>query len=463
MANDKKSAVDMTSGNIVSQILLFAFPLLLGQLFQQLYNTFDTWCVGNFVGKNSFSAVGTVGSICNMLVGFAGGFSTGAGVVISQFFGAKDEAKASRTVHTFITFMIVICLLLTVFGVLMVPTMVRFVKSPPEVAVEQRIYLTIYMAGISGLLIYNMGAAIFRAVGNSRLPFIFLVVSATLNIVLDMLFVIAFHWGTAGVAYATILSQGISAILTVIALMKTNSCIRFSVRKLCMDFSLLKKILFIGLPSSIQMAVTSFSNVFVQSYINYFGADVMGGWTAYSKLDQLLFLPMQCLGLASMTFVGQNYGSRQMKRAKTGANTALLLAMAFTAILILPITIFAPSFVTFFISASETEVIKWGSVFLRYLSPFYIICCINQVYGSALRGIGKSQLPMYIMLCTFVFARQLYLFVMANFISNTVLPIAMGYPFGWVLCSTIIVITYFICFNKEEKLHLTNRLADADL
>lgn len=446
-----KSTKDMTRGKIWPQIVSFALPLMAGQLFQMLYNTFDTWCVGNFVGKNSFSAVGTVGSIINMLIGFAGGFSTGAGVVISQYFGAKDEENVGRATHTFLAFMLLLCLALTILGVAITPTLIRFIKAPPEVAVEQKIYLTIYFSGISGLLLYNMGSAIFRAVGNSRLPFLFLVVSAFLNIIMDLIFVIVLKMGTAGVAYATIFAQAISACMVIVALKLTSSPVKLSFRKLRIDWRILSRIIIIGLPSAIQMAVTAFSNVFVQSYINYFGSDVMGGWTAYNKVDQVLFLPMQCMGLAAMTFVGQNYGAGNLKRAKKGANTALGLAVASTAILLVPVMTIAPYIVKFFITAEETEVIRYGTLFLRVISPFYILCSFNQVYSNALRGIGKSRQPMYVMLFSFVLARQIYLYVVSHYISNTVLPIAMGYPFGWMLCSTIITVTYIREFKKEEK------------
>ena len=451
MASTSKSTIDMTKGSIIPLLITFAFPILLGQLFQQLYNTFDTWCVGNFVGKNSFSAVGTVSSIINMLIGFAGGFSTGASVVISQYFGAGDENNVSRATHTFVVFMLILGLLMTVIGVCMVPVFIRMVGSPEEVAVEQAIYLNIYFGGIMGLMIYNMGSSIFRAVGNSRLPFIFLVVSALMNIVLDLVFVICFGWGTAGVAWATIISQGVSALLVVIALFRTKSPVRLSMKKMCFDVKILNSIVLIGLPSAIQMAVTSFSNVFVQSYINYFGTDVMGGWTAYSKVDQLLFLPMQTLGLAAMTFVGQNIGAKDITRAQKGANRALLLGLISTVILIGPVITFAPRVVEFFISAEEGEVVKYGTLFLQTLSPFYLLCTFNQVYGSSLRGAGKSQVPMVIMLFSFVFARQAYLYVMKNYISNTILPIAMGYPFGWMLCSILITISYLVYFRKLKR------------
>ena len=446
----KKGEKDMTKGAILPQILFFALPLILGQLFQQLYNTFDTWCEGNFVGKNSFSAVGTVGSITNMLIGFAGGFSTGAGVVISQYYGAGDKENVRRSVHTFILFMIILSLFLSIMGVALTPLLIKIIKAPPEVAKEQYSYLTIYFAGISGLLLYNMGSAIFRAVGNSKLPFAFLVVSAFLNIVMDLIFVIVLKLGTGGVALATIISQAISAILVIGALKMTKSPVSFTFRELKINWKILSRIIFIGLPSAIQMAVTSFSNVFVQSYINQFGADVMGGWTAYNKVDQIIFLPMQCMGLASMTFVGQDYGAGNIKRAKKGADIALLAALTSTLILIIPIVTLAPQVVHFFI-AGEEEVINYGTLFLRMLSPFYLLCCFNQVYSNALRGIGRSKEPMYVMLFSFVFARQIYLFVVSRFISNTIIPIALGYPFGWILCSTIITITYLISFKKEER------------
>lgn len=359
--------------------------------------------------------------------------------------------KIPHAHHTFVVFSLILCVVLTALGLFLVPTLIKFLNAPPEVQVEQKIYLTIYFLGISGLIIYNMGSSIFRAVGNSKLPFIFLVISALMNIVLDLVFVIIFKWGTAGVAWATVISQAVSAILTMIALFKTDSSVKLSIKKICFDIPILKRIAIIGLPSAIQMSLTSFSNIFVQSYINYFGSDVMGGWSAYSKLDQLLFLPMQCLGLAAMTFMGQNYGSGDLKRAKKGVNAALVMAFISTAILIIPVELFAPNVTEIFINKEETGVIYYGALFLRTLSPFYIVCCLHQVLGSALRGAGRSQIPMYMMLISFVFLRQIYLYVMSHFISNTVLPIAFSYPFGWMMCSILITISYIITMHKIER------------
>ncbi len=452
----KRTEVDMTQGNSLSLLLVFAFPLLLGNLFQQFYNMVDTWVVGNFVGKNSFSAVGTLGSIINTLIGFFLGFSNGASVVISRFFGAKNFEKVSDAVHSYVAITLILCVIFTCLGVVMVPLMLRLVKSPPEVAAEQAIYLRIYFAGVTGLLLYNMGSAILRAVGNSTLPFVFLAVCTVLNVILDLVFVIVFKLETAGVAYATILAQFVSAVLVVIMLLRSKSCIRVDIRKIRITKGMTKQIFGIGLPTALQQSLTAFSNVFVQSYINVFGADAMGGWTTYSKVDQFLFLPMQSLGLAVQTYVGQNLGAGLQKRAKKGANTGLFMAMIVTAVLIVPTMMFAVPIVKFFIDDGEAGVIEFGTLFLRYLIPCHIVACVNQVYGGALRGANKSGSAMIVMLCSFVFFRQIYLFVMSHYISNTILPIAMGYPAGWLVCSIAIGILFTKFFSDKNNLVSVN-------
>lgn len=433
--------VDMTCGSVAGHLIRFAFPLLLGNLFQQLYNMVDTWVVGNFVGNEAFSAVGSVGPIVNMLIGFFGGLASGAGVVISQYYGAKRPDAVRRAVHTSLVMTLVMGVLFTGLGLWMTPTMLRFMKTPDEVLPQSTAYLNIYFVGVLGLMLYNMGAGILRAVGDSKRPFYFLVVCAILNIVLDLFFVLYCDMGVRGVALATVLSQGVSAVLVILALLRTDSCIRLDWRALAVHWDILKKIIQVGIPAAIQMAITAFSNIFVQSYINHFGADCMSGWTAYSKLDQLLFLPMQSLALAATTFVGQNLGSSQVDRAKKGVRMASMLAIVVTAVLILSLIIpLAPYLVIFF--NSKPEVVEYGTMFLRYISPFYVLCSLNQVYGAALRGAGHSKATMFIMLGSFVVFRQIYLYVVANFISNTVMPIAMGYPAGWFLCSTLTLIYY---------------------
>ena len=442
--------VDMTSGNVYGLLIRFAVPLLLGNLFQQLYNTVDTWVVGNYVGKEAFSAVGTVSPIINMLIGTFLGLSIGAGVVISQYYGAKQEQKVSETVHTALVMTAILGVLFTFIGVLMTPPMLRLMKTPAEVFPEARRYLTIYFSGIFGLLLYNMGAGILRAVGDSQRPFYFLVLSTTLNIGLDLLFVIVFHMGVAGVAYATILAQGLSAVLVLLLLMRAKNCVRVSLSSLKLHADPLKKIIRVGIPAALQRAVTSFSNVFVQSYINFFGADVMAGWTAYTKVDAFLFLPMQSVSSGATTFVGQNLGVNDVARAKKGIRVAMIIAMACNLVIMVPVLIFAPALVRFF--NGTPAVVTYGTLFLRMMSPFYVLCCVNQILAGSLRGAGDSKTPMFIMLGSFVLFRQIYLFVVTRFISNAIVPVAMSYPAGWLVCSVATLIYYKFAHWEKHRL-----------
>ena len=435
----KAKDVDMTQGNILRHLISFAFPLLVGNIFQQLYNMVDTWVVGRYVSNEAYAAVGTIGPIINLLIGFFLGLSSGAGVVISQYYGAKRYDDVRRTVHTAITMTLIMGVLFTGVGLVMTPYMLRLMNTPENVLPQSTAYLKIYFSGIMGLMVYNIGAGILRAVGDSKRPFYFLVVCALMNTVLDLIFVLVLRMGVEGVALATILSQAVSAILVVITLISTNECIKFQPKELKIHWDMLKKIFKVGIPAAIQMAITSFSNIFVQSYINFFGDNCMSGWTTYSKVDQLLFLPMQSIALASTTFVGQNLGCNQVERARKGVSRSLVLAVGSTVLLMIPILVFAPQIVAFF--NSKPEVVDYGSMLLRWISPFYVLCCFNQIYAGALRGAGNSKAPMIIMLTSFVLFRQAYLFVMSR-VCNEIIPIAMSYPAGWLLCSTITTI-YF--------------------
>lgn len=441
--------VDMTQGSTTGHLIRFALPLLAGNLFQQLYNMVDTWVVGNFVSNEAFSAVGTVGPIINTLIGFFLGMSSGAGVVISQYYGAHGRKGTSGGTHRHSPdaaagrgF--------TGAGIAMTPLMLDLMKTPAEVAPDQATYLTIYFAGIMGLLLYNMGSGILQAAGDSRRPFYFLVVSAVVNTALDLLFVLQFGMGVEGVAYATIIAQAVSAILTMIVLMRYDGSIRLELRKLRFHWDMLKKIVSVGIPAALQMAITAFSNVFVQGYINHFGADCMSGWTAYTKIDQLVILPVQSLSMASTTFVGQNLGVGNVARAKGGVRRALLLSFAVTAVLLVPVLLLAPGLTSFF--NSKAEVVSYGALLLRLLSPFYFFFCINQIYSGALRGAGNSRMPMFIMLGSFVVFRQIYLYVMANYISNEIVPIALSYPAGWFVCSAATLLYYTHCKFDHYRL-----------
>ena len=445
----KKQDVDMTQGSILRHIIAFSVPLMIGNLFQQMYNMVDTWVIGNFVeNPNAFSAVGSVTPIVNMLIGTFLGFSSGAGVVISQYYGAKRFHDVSNAVHTAILMTVIIGLVLTVAGVALIPFMLNLMKMPEEVIGEATTYLTIYFSGLMSLVLYNIGSGILRAVGDSTRPFIFLAICAVVNTVLDLVFVIVFEMGVAGVAIATIIAQGFSAILIMITLMCTKSCIKLQLKKLRIHWSILKKIIRVGIPSALQMSITSFSNVFGQSYINYFGPDCMSGWGTYLKVDHLILLPMQSVSLACTTFVGQNLGKNLVQRAKKGIRISLLLALIITGLLIIPVVVFAPAVAAFF-NPSE-NVVYYGSMLLRWMTPFYMFCVVNQILSCALRGAGNSKAPMITMLMSYVVFRQIYLFCMSH-ICNEIIPIAMGYPSGWFLCGLATTIYYLkVPLNKTR-------------
>ncbi len=460
-----KGDVDMTEGGIFGVLLRFSLPLLVGNLFQQLYNMVDTWVIGQTGENGAYAAVGSVGPIINILIGFFSGLATGAGVVISRYYGSKEEENVRRTVHTIMALTLVLAVVFTVIGVTLTPAILDLMlrdgeagaasaENASEVYPHALTYLTIYFAGVSGLMIYNVGSGILRAIGDSRRPFIFLVVSAVTNTVLDLLFVFLLDWGAAGVAYATVIAQALSAVLTLITLLRTESVVRLEPKKIRFHGHILGQILKIGLPAAVQMALTSFSNVFVQSYIAHVNGDQtvsLAAWTTYSKVDQLIFLPMQTLALSITTFVGQNLGKGDAARARQGTRTAWLMATVTTVVLMIPLLIFAPAVASLF--NADAGVVELAGVLLRCLTPFYVFCCVNQIFSGALRGAGDSTAPMVIMLSCFVGFRQLYLYVMSNFISNDLIPIGLSYPAGWIACAltTLLYFRFFSAFSGRKK------------
>ncbi len=440
-----KNEADMTQGSILHHIITFAFPLMIGNLFQQLYNTVDTWVVGNYVNNDAYSAVGAVAPVVNMLIGAFSGLASGAGVVISQYYGAKQYDNVNKSVHTSILLTFLLAVVFTAVGILMIPLMLQIVNLQQQATKEATTYLTVYFSGLIGLMLYNMGAAILRAVGDSKRPFYFLVVCAIINTILDLLFVLKFNMGVFGVALATIIAQTVSALLVIITLIRSDSVIQLRFKKMHLHKNLCLKILTIGTPAALQLGITSFSNVFVQSYITHFdigqlSPDYMSGWTSYLKIDQLLFLPVQSIALAVSTFVGQNLGKGDVQRAKKGIHYATGLSLVATCILMIPILIFAKDIVRFL--NPKPEVVTYGAMFLHWLTPFYLLTSFNQIYASALRGAGNSKAPMIIMLASFVGFRQIYLFTMSK-VYNHVIPIALGYPAGWLLCSLITAIYFY--------------------
>ena len=443
----KRADSDMTQGSIWPLLIRFAIPLAAGLLFQQLYNTVDTIVVGKFVGKEALAAVGSTSSIINMLVGLCSGLSMGASVVISQAYGAKDYEKLHDAVHTTILLTIIMSVAATITGIFIVDPMLRLMATPDDVFASAHNYLTIYFAGISGLFIYNMGSAILRAVGDSKRPLYFLLFSAFLNIALDLLFVIAFKMDIAGAAYATILSQFISAALVLFVLTRSAGPYAIHWGDLCIKGYILKKVLAIGLPSGVQQGLTAFSNVFVQSYVNGFGSDCMAGWSSYNKLDTYVLIPAQSIAMASTTFVGQNYGARQLDRARNGVRCSLIISIVTTVILCIPLLLLRETLLTLF--TDDPIVIQYGSRFIGIIAPFYFTVCFNQTFAGAMRGIGKANVPMIVMLSSFVLFRQIYLFAGTR-LGGGFVTVALAYPMGWVVCSLLMA----ICFRRSALCHL---------
>lgn len=439
---------DMTVGSIPRLILEFALPLMIGNIFQMLYNTVDSIVVGNFVGTQALAAVSSTTMITNMSVFFFNGFSIGATVIIGKYFGAKDHKLLHRAVETTMGATFALCLLFTVFFLAGTDFMLRFMKTPADVFDQAALYLRIYFAGVTGLLLYNMGSGILRAVGDTKRPLYFLILTSILNIFLDLLFVLAFHWGIAGVAYATILAQFISAGATMAVLLRTRDIYRFSFADLCLDRGLLSQIFRVGLPTAIQSIITSFSNIFVQSYINFFGAIVMAGWGCYNKLDQFIMLPVLSMAMAATTFVAQNMGAHNEKRAIDGTVTSILMSLAITGAIAALLFIFADTSMRLF--TGDEPVIKAGVAFIHINIFFMLFNCVNQVLAGALRGRGDSIGPMVIMLLSFVLIRQIYLYLMTRFISNTPLTVGFGYPVGWMTCCVLEVLYFYLFWKHRE-------------
>lgn len=438
-----RSDSDMTRGSIIPQLLAFAIPMAIGMLFQQLYNTVDTMVVGKFVGSNALAAVGCNGNIINVVVGVFAGLATGAGVVISQAYGAHDDDRLSKAVHTTMALSLVMCVVGTILGLLLARPLLDLTNTPEEVYGDALTYLMIYFGGLTGLMIYNMGTGILRAVGDSTRPVIFLIVSAVVNTVLDLLFVIVFKMGVAGVAWATIIAEFLSAILTWISLVKADGAYRVEIRKLTIDKPVLKEILRLGLPSAIQSGITSFSNVFVQGYINGFGADCMAGWASYNKLDGFVVLPIQAISMGATTFVGQNWGAEKKKRANEGVHLSVLMSLGIAALLTLIVLVFSKGLMGWFIKAEDVGAMEYGLYFVRIITPFYLCITFNQIYAGALRGIGIANTPTIIMLGSFVAFRQIYLYACTHLFPGARLVIALAYPVGWVMCSSLLALCYF--------------------
>lgn len=433
-------STDLINGKIWKAILWFSIPMLVGNLFQQLYNTVDSYVVGNFVSSGALAAVGQSTPIINTLVGFFTGLATGAGVVIAQYFGGNHLNKMKKAIHTSIALTLILCVLFTILGIGLSKQILILIGSPDSVMAPASLYLRIYFGGISFVCIYNMGSGILRAVGDSKTPLYYLIVASIINIILDFVFVLYFHMGVAGAGWATFIAQGISALLVMIKLVFSKEIYKVEFKDISIDMPILKKIIEIGVPTALQQSIVSFSNVIVQSYINTFGANAVAGYTSYVKIDGFLQLPIQSFAMAITTFTGQNIGAHAIDRVKKGLRTTMAMTFGVTTIGVLIIYIFGEQLVGIF--SSDPEVIKYGYLMARIFAAGYLTLPVIQIISGALRGVGLSNIPMYFMVGTFVFLRQIYLAIAVPLTHNIGIVFA-GWPVTWVICMICLLIYYF--------------------
>lgn len=437
----------MTSGPIWKEMILFSIPLLIGNLFQQLYNTVDSVVVGNYVGYDALAAVGASAPLGNLIIGLFMGISAGAGILVSRYFGAKKDEDLRDTVHTFYLFSLIVGVALTFIGYFLSPIVLQLLGTPDSVLKEAVVYLQIYFIGILGLVIYNTGSGILRAVGDSKRPLVYLIISSIINVVLDLVFVLQFNMGIEGVAYATLIAQGVSAILVSIHLFTTLDVYGMKVKSLTLHPSKLKEIVRLGIPTGIQQMVVSFSNVIVQGYINGFGGYAVAGFTAANKFNSILSLPTDTFSLTMTTFTGQNLGANRKDRVSDGLSFLMKLTFVILIVMGIPTFIAAPQLISLF--SSEPEVIQYGVKMLHIMIPFYPVLAITMLLSGALRGSGLTMVPMVIMVFSFTIARQLFLFF-AMQISHSVDWVYWSYSVTWTL-STLLTYWYH---KKSNWLHL---------
>lgn len=438
----------MTQGAIWKKILLFSLPLLLGNVFQQLYNTVDSVIVGNYVGGDALAAVGTSGPIINLLVGLFMGIATGAGVVIARYFGAQDSEGVHDAVHTTLAATFIGGLFLTVVGVLLSPTVVRLIGVPENIMADSISYLRIYFGGIIAMMTYNMGAGILRAVGDSKTPLYFLIISSIVNIILDMVFVIALDMGVAGVAWATLIAQAVSATLTIMMLCRVNASYRVSLRQIRIKMSYLKEIIRIGLPSGLQNAIISMSNIVVQSYINSFGSAAIAGYSTYGKVDAFALMPVMSLSMAITTFTSQNIGAQRYDRVRQGVKTGLCMTCGTAVVLTSLVVVFARALLGIF--TSDQQIIDYGLLTMTYQAPFYIILAVNNTLAGILRGAGKASVPSIIMAANMCGVRILWLSILMP-IFNSIIVVYLAFSVTW-LTTGLCLIWYYRHSHWLEQL-----------
>lgn len=448
MDNSKRKSMDLTQGKILPLIIKFMIPLMLTSLLQQLYGAVDSAVVGKFSGAEALAAVGATAPITHLILALFIGMSTGAGIIVAQLIGARDDEGIEKAVHTSVALSIVCGLFLMIFGVILAGPLLKLMNTPEEVLPLAKTYMSIYFLGSVPSVFYNFAASILRASGDSKNPLNFLCVATVVNIVFNLIFVIVFKMGVAGVAVSTIISQTVSAYLALRLLLKTNEVIKLKPTKIRIDRHMLKRIVVIGVPAGIQGGAFSFSNTVIQSTLNSFGKAAVAGGAASGQIEGFLYLIMNAVALSATTFVGQNYGAKKLERCRRGTKTCLFLVMFLGLLLGLLTTFFAEGLIRMFVS--ETESVIYGAERLVIISVTYFMCGIMEVISYSLRGYGDSFAPMVISLLTVPGVRVLWcLAVLPLF--RTVEMLYVAFPVSWASTGIVLFIRYLYMRKKITK------------
>ena len=430
----------ITEGVIWKQLLAFFFPILFGTFFQQLYNTTDAIVVGNFVGKQALAAVGGPAStLINLLVGFFTGLSSGATVVISQFYGAKHKDDVRKAVHTSIALSIAGGAVIMVLGIAFAGVALRAMNTPEDIMGMSLTYMRIYFLGVIPSLIYNMGSGILRAVGDSKRPLYFLIASTLTNIVLDLFFVLVLRMGVAGVAIATSLSQVSSAAMVMYALMKTDDMYRLYLREIRFSPSILSAIIRIGLPAGLQSTMYSVSNLIIQASINSFGTDTIAAWTAYSKIDGMFWMVMSAYGVSITTFAGQNFGAGKYDRIHKSVRVCIGMS-AFTSVLLSAIVLAGGRFFLGLFT-DDPGVADIGMSIIHVIAPTYITYICIEILGGTARGCGDSIIPMLLTCFGVCVLRVIWILGIVP-IHRDLATVAFSYPLTWTVTSVMFIVYY---------------------
>lgn len=445
-----KKGTELLEGSIWKGIVLFAVPIFLGNLFQQLYNTVDSLIVGNFLGRDALAAVSSSGPLIFLLVGFFNGIAMGAGVIISRYYGAKDYESLRKTVHTDVAFGLVAGILLTVIGMLLTPQILQWMETPESVMPNSVAYFRMYFAGSLAFVMYNIVMGILQAVGDSRHPLYYLIFSSIINVVLDLLFVGVFRWGVWSAAFATVISQAASAILCFARLMRTNDVYQVRIREIRFHPFMLRQIMNVGLPSGMQNSIISVANIVVQANINAFGEVAVAGCGVYSKIEGFAFLPITCFAMSLTTFIGQNLGAKQYERARKGGRFGILCSVFLAELVGVAVYFAIPYFTAAF--NRETEVIAIATLQAHTEALFYFLLAFSHCIAGIMRGAGKSAVPMIVMLISWCMIRITYITVTVHFIPK-IQVIFWAYPLTWSISSIIFLIYYM----KADWIHNFDR------